>query len=154
MQRRLLDELYPIAYCDALDVNIKVARRVSKRAVYVVLGLNCEGNKDLLGLGIGEAESKGAKFWLKVLTALKNRGLQDILMTGYEGLKGFPQAIEAVYPQTQMQLCIVHLIRNSLRYVPGKDSKAIAADDLKPVDRSHHLRGGRSRSGRLRGQMG
>ena len=131
-QCRPLDELYPIVYLDALYVNIKVAGRVSKRAVYVVLGINREGTKDLLGLWIGEAEAEGAKFWLKVLTDLKNRGLKDILIACCDGLKGFPQAIEAVYPQTQVQLCIVHLMRNSLRYVPWKDSKAVAAD-LKPI---------------------
>ncbi|MEO1148981.1 MAG: IS256 family transposase [Cyanobacteria bacterium J06638_22] len=131
-QCRPLDELYPIVYLDALYVNIKVAGRVSKRAVYVVLGINREGNKDLLGLWIGEAEAEGAKFWLKVLTDLKNRGLKDILIACCDGLKGFPQAIEAVYSQTQVQLCIVHLMRNSLRYVPWKDGKAVAAD-LKPI---------------------
>jgi transposase-like protein len=137
-QCRPLDEVYPIVYLDALYVNIKVAGRVSKRAVYVVLGINREGNKDLLGLWIGEAEAEGAKFWLKVLTDLKNRGLKDILMACCDGLKGFPQAIEAVYPQTQVQLCIVHLIRNSLRYVPWKDSRAVAAD-LKPIYQSATL---------------
>jgi transposase-like protein len=137
-QCRPLDELYPITYLDALYVNIKVAGRVSKRAVYVVLGINREGNKDLLGLWLGEAEAEGAKFWLKVLTDLKNRGLKDILIACCDGLKGFPQAIEAVYPQTQVQLCIVHLIRNSLRYVPWKDSKAVTAD-LKPIYRAATL---------------
>ena len=131
-QNRPLDDLYPITYLDALYINIKVGGRVSKRAVYVVLGINREGSKDLLGLWIGDAEAEGAKFWLKVLTDLKNRGLKDILIACCDGLKGFPQAIEAVYPQTQVQLCIVHLIRNSLRYVPWKDSKAVAAD-LKPI---------------------
>jgi putative transposase len=131
-QCRPLDEVYPILYLDALYVNIKVSGRVSKRAVYVVLGINAEGNKDLLGLWIGEAESEGAKFWLKVLTDLKNRGLKDILIACCDGLTGFPQAIESVYPQTQVQLCIVHLIRNCLRYVPWKDAKAVAAD-LKPI---------------------
>ncbi|MEL6764373.1 MAG: IS256 family transposase [Cyanobacteria bacterium J06607_6] len=137
-QNRPLDELYPITYLDALYVNIKVAGRVSKRAVYVVLGINREGNKDLLGLWIGEAEAEGTKFWLKVLTDLKNRGLKDILIACCDGLKGFPQAIEAVYPQTQVQLCIVHLMRNSLRYVPWKDGKAVAAD-LKPIYRAATL---------------
>lgn len=131
-QVRPLDEVYPILYLDALYVNIKVAGRVSKRAVYVVLGVNGEGNKELLGLWIGEAEAEGAKFWLKVLTDLKNRGLKDILIACCDGLVGFPQAIEALYPKTQVQLCIVHLIRNCLRYVPWKDSKAVAAD-LKPI---------------------
>jgi putative transposase len=131
-QSRPLDELYPIVYLDALYVNIKVSGRVSKRAVYVVLGINREGNKELLGLWVGEAETEGAKFWLKVLTDLKNRGLKDILIACCDGLKGFPQAIEALYPQTQVQLCIVHLIRNCLRYVPWKQSRAVAAD-LKPI---------------------
>ncbi|MGF1458836.1 MAG: IS256 family transposase [Leptolyngbyaceae cyanobacterium] len=137
-QCRPLEELYPITYLDALYVNIEVAGRVSKRAVYVVLGINREGNKDLLGLWIGEVETEGAKFWLKVLTDLKNRGLKDILIACCDGLKGFPQAIEAVYPQTQVQLCIVHLIRNSLRYIPWKDSKAVTAD-LKPIYRAATL---------------
>jgi putative transposase len=131
-QNRPLDEVYPLAYLDALYVNIKVNGRVSKRAVYVVLGITAEGNKELLGLWIGEAEAEGAKFWLKVLTDLKNRGLQDILIACCDGLKGFPQAIEAVYPQTQVQLCIVHLLRNCLKHVPWKDSKAVLAD-LKPI---------------------
>ena len=131
-QVRPLDEVYPILYLDALYVNIKVSGRVSKRAVYVVLGINREGNKELLGVWIGEAEAEGAKFWLKVLTDLKNRGLKDILIACCDGLVGFPQAIEALYPNTQVQLCIVHLIRNCLRYVPWKDSKAVAAY-LKPI---------------------
>jgi putative transposase len=131
-QCRPLDEVYPILYLDALYVNIKVSGRVAKRAVYVVLGINAEGNKNLLGLWTGEAESEGAKFWLKVLTDLKNRGLKDILIACVDGLSGFPQAIEALYPKTQVQLCIVHLIRNCLRYVPWKDSKAVVAD-LKPI---------------------
>jgi putative transposase len=95
-QNRPLDELYPMVYLDALYVNIKVAGRVSKRAVYVVLGINRDGSKEVLGLWIGEAEAEGAKFWLKVLTDLKNRGLKDILIACCDGLKGFPQAIEAV----------------------------------------------------------
>jgi putative transposase len=131
-QCRPLDELYPILYLDALYVNIKVSGRVSKRAVYVVLGVTLEGNKELLGLWLGEAESEGAKFWLKVLTDLKNRGLQDMFIACCDGLVGFPQAIEALYPKTQVQLCIVHLIRNSLRYVSWKEGRAVAAD-LKPI---------------------
>lgn len=131
-QSRPLDEVYPIVYLDALYVNIKVSGRVSKRAVYVVLGIDREGDKQLLGLWIGEAESEGAKFWLKVLTDLKNRGIKDILIACCDGLKGFPQAIEAVYPHTQVQLCIVHLMRNCMKYVPWKDRKAVAAD-LKPI---------------------
>ena len=152
-QMRPLAALYPILYLDALYVNIKVSGRVSKRAVYVVLGINCEGNKDLLGLWIGEAEAEGAKFWLRVLTDLKNRGLKDILIACCDGLKGFPQAIETVYPQTQVQLCIVHLIRNCLRYVPWRESKAVAAD-LKSIYQAGHSGGGRSRSRRVCCQVG
>lgn len=131
-QSRPLEEVYAIVYLDALYVNIKVSGRVSKRAVYLALGVNRDGNKELLGLWSGEAEAEGAKFWLRVLTDLKNRGLKDILIACCDGLKGFPQAIAAVYPQTQVQLCIVHLIRNCLRYVTWQDSKAVAAD-LKPI---------------------
>ncbi len=131
-QLRPLDEVYPIVYLDALYVNIKVSGRVSKRAVYIVLAIDTDGNKQLLGLWVGEAESEGAKFWLKVLTDLRNRGMKDMLIACCDGLKGFPQAIEAVYPQTQVQLCIVHLMRNCMKYVPWKDRKAVAAD-LKPI---------------------
>ena len=131
-QSRPLDEVYPIVYLDALYVNIKVSGRVSKRAVYVVLDIDHDGDKQLLGLWIGEAETEGAKFWLKVLTDLRNRGMKDILIACCDGLKGFPQAIEAVYPHTQVQLCIVHLMRNCMKYVPWKDRKAVAAD-LKPI---------------------
>jgi transposase-like protein len=131
-QTRPLDELYPIIYLDALYVNIKVSGRVGKRAVYIALGIDREGDKHLLGLWIGEAESEGAKFWLRILTELKNRGVKDILIACCDGLKGFPEAIASVYPQTQVQLCIVHLIRNCLRYVPWKDSKAVTAD-LRPI---------------------
>lgn len=131
-QSRPLDEVYPIVYLDALYVNIKVSGRVSKRAVYVVLAIDTEGNKQLLGLWVGEAETEGAKFWLKVLTDLHNRGMKDMLIACCDGLKGFPQAIESVYPHTQVQLCIVHLMRNCMKYVPWKDRKAVAAD-LKPI---------------------
>jgi transposase-like protein len=131
-QSRPLASVYPVVYLDALYVNIKVSGRVSKRAVYLVLAITPEGNKELLGIWIGEAEAEGAKFWLKVLTELKNRGLQDILIACVDGLTGFPQAIEAVYPQTKVQLCMVHLLRNCLRYVSWKDSRAVIAD-LKPI---------------------
>lgn len=131
-QSRPLEEVYPIVYLEALYVNIKVSGRVSKRGVYVALAINRDGDKHLLGLWIGEAESEGAKCWLRILTELKNRGVKDILIACCDGLKGFPQAIESVYPQTQVQLCIVHLIRNCLRYVPWKDAKAVTAD-LKPI---------------------
>jgi len=131
-QSRPLETVYPVVYLDALYVNIKVSGRISKRAVYLVLAITPEGQKELLGLWIGEAEAEGAKFWLKVLTDLKNRGLQDILIACVDGLTGFPQAIAAVYPQAKVQLCIVHLLRNCLRYVPWKESRAVLAD-LKPI---------------------
>lgn len=131
-QCRPLDEVYPIVYLDTLYVNIKVSGRISKRAVYVVLNLIMESNKTLLGLWIGEAEAEGTKFWLKVLTDLKNRGVKDIPIACVDGLTGFSQAIEAVYPDTQVQMCIVHLIRNCLRYVPWKDSRSVVSD-LKPI---------------------
>lgn len=131
-QCRPLEEIYPIVYLDALYVNIKISGRISKRAVYIALGIDQEGDKQLLGLWIGEAEAEGSKFWLRILTELKNRGLKDILIACCDGLIGLPQAIEAVYPQTQVQLCVVHLMRNCLNYVPWKDKKAVAAD-LKPI---------------------
>ena len=131
-QARPLEEIYPIVYLDALYVNIKVSGRISKRAVYLALEVDREGEKQLLGLWIGEGEAEGAKFWLRVLTELKNRGLKDILIACCDSLRGFPEAMGAVYPQTQVQLCIVHLMRNCLNYVPCKDKKAVAAD-LKPI---------------------
>jgi transposase-like protein len=131
-QARPLEEIYPIVYLDALYVKIKVSGRISKRAVYISLGVDQEGDKQLLGIWVGEAEAEGAKFWLRILTELKNRGLKDILIACCDGLTGFPEAIGAVYPKTQVQLCIVHLMRNCLNYVPWKDKKAVAAD-LKPI---------------------
>jgi putative transposase len=125
-QSRPLDAVYPVVYLDAIHVKMRSSGHVQNTAVYVALAINVEGNKELLGLWVGEAE--GAKFWLSVLTELKNRGLQDILITAIDGLKGFPEAIEAVFPKTDIQLCIVHMVRNSLRYVPWKDRKAVAAD--------------------------
>ena len=94
--------------------------------MYVALGVNLEGHKELLGLWL--ADTEGAKFWLSVLTELRNRGVEDILIACVDGLKGFPEAIASEYPQTQVQLCIVHMVRNSLRFVPWKDYKAVTAD--------------------------
>lgn len=125
-QSRPLEPLYPIVWLDALVVKVRDGNRVCNKAVYLALGVNLEGNKELLGLWI--AQSEGAKFWLSVLTELKNRGLQDIFIACVDGLTGFPDAIEAVYPQTQVQLCIVHLLRNSLKYVPWKQRREVAAD--------------------------
>ena len=125
-QNRPLDAVWPIVYLDALHLKIRTDGRAQTRAVYVALGINLDGNKELLGLWIGQAE--GAKFWLNVLTELQNRGVRDILIASVDGLTGFPDAIASVFPQTEVQLCIVHLIRNSLRYVPWKDRKTVAKD--------------------------
>jgi len=129
-QNRPLDGVYPIVYLDALYVKIRDAGHIQNRAIYVVIGVNVQGRKEVLGLWAGQAE--GAKFWLQVLTELKNRGVQDIFIACVDGLKGFPQAIETVFPKTQVQLCIVHLMRASLNYVSWKQRKQVAAD-LKPV---------------------
>lgn len=132
-QSRPLDPFYPILYLDAIHLKIRTSGHVQTCAVYVALAINQAGQKELLGLWIGEAE--GAKFWLSVLTELKNRGVEDILIAAVDGLKGFPEAIAAVYPQTQIQLCIVHMIRNSLRYVSWKHHKALV-QDLRPIYRA------------------
>lgn len=125
-QNRELDAIYPIVYLDCIVLKIRENQRVIKRSLYVALGVNLEGHKELLGLWL--ADTEGAKFWLSVLTELKNRGVQDILIACVDGLKGFPEAIASEYPQTQVQLCIVHMVRNSLRFVPWKDYKAVTAD--------------------------
>jgi transposase-like protein len=125
-QSRPLDNLYPIVYLDALVVRSRASGAVQNKSVYLALGINLDGEKELLGLWI--AETEGAKFWLSVMTELKNRGLHDIFIACTDGLKGFPEAIETIYPQTQIQLCIVHQVRHSLRYVSWKQRKAVAAD--------------------------
>ena len=125
-QNRPLDELYPIVYLDALMVKVRDEGHVQNKAIYVVLGVNLEGQKEVLGLWV--AQNEGAKFWLQVLTELKNRGLKDIFIACVDGLKGFPEAIAAVYPRTEVQLCIVHLVRASLNYVPWKSRKQVARD--------------------------
>lgn len=125
-QSRPLDAVYPIVYLDCLVVKIRQDKQVINKAVYLALGVNIEGHKELLGMWISENE--GAKFWLNVLTELQNRGVKDILIACVDGLKGFPDAINTVYPDTHIQLCIVHMVRNSLKFVPWKDYKAITAD--------------------------
>lgn len=125
-QARPLDAVYPIVYLDAIHVKMRSSGHVQNTAVYVALAINLEGQKELLGLWVGESE--GAKFWLSVLTELRNRGVQDILIAAVDGLKGFPEAIASVFPKTQIQLCIVHMVRNSLRYVSWKERKAVARD--------------------------
>jgi putative transposase len=125
-QNRALEPIYGIVYLDALYVKMRHEGRVENRAVYVAMGVDLEGHKDVLGLWCSSHE--GAKFWLTVLTELKNRGVKDMLIVCVDGLKGFPQAIEAVFPQAQVQLCIVHLVRASLNYVNWKERKQVAAE--------------------------
>jgi len=132
-QSRALEPIYGIVYLDALYVKMRHEGRVENRAVYVAIGVDLEGHKDVLGLWCSANE--GAKFWLSVLTDLKNRGVKDMLIVCVDGLKGFPQAIEAVFPLAQVQLCIVHLVRASLNYVNWKERKQVAAD-LKPIYRA------------------
>ncbi|WP_370611326.1 IS256 family transposase [Klebsiella aerogenes] len=124
-QNRQLDALYPIVYMDCIVVKVRQNGSVINKAVFLALGINTEGQKELLGMWL--AENEGAKFWLTVLTELKNRGLQDILIACVDGLKGFPDAINSVYPQTHIQLCIIHMVRNSLKYVAWKDYKAVTS---------------------------
>ena len=132
-QNRPLDALYPIVYMDCIVVKVRHNGSVINKAVFLALGINLDGQKELLGMWM--AENEGAKFWLNVLTELKNRGLQDILIACVDGLKGFPDAINSVYPQTHIQLCIIHMLRNSLKYVSWKDYKAVT-QDLKTVYQS------------------
>ena len=129
-QSRPLDRLYPILFLDCIVVKVREDKSIINKAVYLALGVNLEGNKELLGMWISQNE--GAKFWLNVLTELKNRGLEDVFITCVDGLTGFPEAIESVYPKAKVQLCIVHMVRNSLKYVSWKDRKELAAD-LKQV---------------------
>jgi putative transposase len=125
-QDRPLDSVYPIVYLDALHLKMRTDGLVQTRAVYLALGVNLEGRKELLGLWIGEKE--GSKFWLSILTELRNRGVQDILIACVDGLTGFPEAIASEFPKTEVQLCIVHMVRNSLRYVSWKERKIVARD--------------------------
>ena len=125
-QSRPLDRLYPILYLDCLMVKTREAGSAANRAIYMAIGVNTDGIKEVLGLWT--APTEGAKFWLSVVTELKNRGVNDILIACVDGLKGFPEAIAAVYPQAEVQLCLVHLVRNSLVYVSWKQRKAVAAD--------------------------
>jgi putative transposase len=132
-QSRPLEAVYPILYLDALHVKIREAGHVQNRAIYVAIGVRLDGDKEVLGLWVGQAE--GAKFWLQVVTELRNRGVLDILIACVDGLKGLPQAIETVFPKAQVQLCIVHLVRNCLNFVSWKERKTVAAD-LKPIYRA------------------
>lgn len=125
-QSRPLDRIYPIVYLDCIHVKVRDHGSIQTKAVYLVIGINLAGEKEVLGLWIAQAE--GAKFWLQVVTELKNRGVQDIFIACVDGLKGFPEAIESVFPKTTVQLCIVHLVRYCMNFVSWKDRKAVAAD--------------------------
>lgn len=135
-QQRPLERIYPIVWLDAIHFKVKDNGRFVSKAVYTLLGLNLEGHKELLGLYLSESE--GANYWLSVLTDLNNRGVEDILIACVDGLSGFPEAIQTIFPQTEIQLCIIHQIRNSMKYVASKNQKAFMAD-LKPVYRANTL---------------
>lgn len=132
-QNRMIDEVYPIVYFDAIRMKIRDDGHVLNKACYLAIGVDLDGQKDVLGIWIEKNE--GAKFWLSVFTELKNRGLNDVLIACVDGLKGLPEAIETVFPNAEVQLCIVHMVRNSLKYVSYKDRKKVASD-LKEVYRA------------------
>ena len=125
-QNRTLDSVYPIMYLDCIHVKGRDNNAVINKAVYLAIGVTMEGKKELLGIWVGKAE--GSKFWLQVVTELKNRGIEQIYVACVDGLKGFPEAINSVFPETIVQLCIVHMVRNSVKYVSYKDLKTITAD--------------------------
>lgn len=123
---RMLERFYPVVFLDAVHFKVREEGRIVTKAAYVALGIDAEGCKDILGIWVGENE--GAKFWLKVCTELKNRGVEDILIVCIDGLKGFPDAIRTIFPDTRVQLCVIHQIRNTLKYVSYKDQKAFMKD--------------------------
>ena len=129
-QSRPLEEVYAVVFMDAIHFHVRSEGQIVKKAVYIAIGINMDGLKEVLGMWVGENES--AKFWLSVMNGLRNRGLQDILIACVDGLTGFPAAIEAVYPKTEIQQCIIHQIRNTTKFVSYKDIKALMAD-LKKV---------------------
>lgn len=129
-QSRPLDAVYPIIYLDALVVKVRESSHIQNRAIYLVVGIGTSGRKEVLGFWASPIE--GAKFWLLVLTDLKNQGVKDIFIACVDGLEGFPEAIEAAFPKTQVQLCIAHMVRNSLKYVSWKYRKGVA-NDLKTI---------------------
>jgi len=151
-QARPLEDVYPILFLDALIVKVRDGGAVRNKVCYVAIGVNLEGERDVLGLWFQQAES--AKFWLQVLNELKQRGVKDVLICCVDGLKGFPEAIEAVFPHAWVQTCIVHLIRQSLRFVPDKHRKKVASDSAPDLHRRRRrqrrrcARGVRSRLGR------
>jgi len=125
-QNRPLEEVYPILYLDALQFKVRDGAHVRNKAIYVAIGVKLDGLKEVLGLWV--AQTEGAKFWLQVMTELKNRGVNDVFIACVDGLKGFPEAIETVFPKTEVQLCIVHLVRYSLNFVGWKQRKEVARD--------------------------
>lgn len=125
-QNRPLDEIYPVVYIDAIHYSVRDNGVIVKKAAYVILGISCEGRKEVLSITVGENES--AKFWLNALNELKNRGVKDIMIICADGLSGIKEAIAAAYPQTEYQRCMVHMVRNTMKYVPSKDMKPFAAD--------------------------
>ena len=125
-QNRSLDEIYPILYLDCIHVKGRDNHTIINKAVYLAIGVNMEGQKELLGIWVGKNE--GSKFWMQIVTELKNRGVKGIYVACVDGLKGFPEAINSIYPNTTVQLCIVHMIRNSVKYVSYKDLKEVTAD--------------------------
>jgi len=129
-QQRPLDDVYPVVFLDCMVLKIREGGSVQRRACYLALGVAVDGDRDVLGMWFQETE--GAKFWMQVLTDLKQRGVQDILICCVDGLKGFPEAIEAIFPKTVVQTCVVHLIRHSLKYVPRREREQVARD-LKPI---------------------
>lgn len=135
-RNRPLDRVYPFLWLDALFYKVKQDGQIKSMAAYLVLGMNVEGEKDLLGIYLAETES--AKFWMQVLADLQSRGLEDIIIASIDNLKGFKEAIEAMYPQTDVQLCIVHQIRNSLRYVPWTDEREVIKD-MKEIYKANNL---------------
>jgi putative transposase len=133
LQARPLEPVYPLVFFDALRVKVRDEGLVRNKAVHIALGVRHDGGKEILGMWLEQNE--GAKFWLRVMNELKNRGVDDLLIAVVDGLKGFPDAITAVFPEATVQTCIVHLLRNSLDFVSYKDRKAVAAA-LKDIDRS------------------
>lgn len=133
-QNRPLDEVYPIVYIDAIHYSVRENGIIKKLAAYVILGINTEGKKEVLAINVGDNES--SKYWLSVLNELKNRGVKDILVLCADGLSGIKEAIHTAFPKTEYQRCIVHMVRNTLKYVPDKDRKAFATDlnTIKIVD--------------------
>lgn len=150
-QQRPLEALYPFVWLDAIHYKIKEEGRYVSKAIYTILGLNIEGKKELLGLYLSESE--GANYWLSVLTDLHNRGVKDILIACVDGLTGFPEAIASIYPETEVQQCIIHQIRNSMKYVASKHQKEFMAD-LKPVYRAVSKQAAETELDRLEAKWG